>query len=359
MDSVKARTRAVGGRYYTTLLNSLTLDQIKSAIFRLKRGDVRNVRSRADAIDAIESAGWVEQELNAILLDIESKSPTRHSAISKFTGAIPEFKDSELFQYLPATVRGLQFRPVYQRQDKDFISITFEHEIEVKEWEDDAPGSRRLIVTKIRHPIVARFYVKLKVVAFYFPGFSQGNGQKASDRLSYEDVVSSLTSSITYKFSVAFQQFPVSYAIKFLQTGDSPEIKVIRTDMNAGVGKVSLDSPLESNSVSDLLFSFLKPHISDGAFRELKKAIKLAIDGSHADHFVVYWCKERVVTRVRLWSFACEFMFVWNGTESSFRSIDSIIQLLVSVSDQYASPSGKALWDFILSSTKGAVITQI
>lgn len=358
MDGSKARAREIEDRYYATLLNSLTLDQLKTALFRLSRGETRGVRSRQDAIEAIESAGWIERELNEILLDIESRTPTRHSAISNYVGSIPEFSEAEIFKFLPATVDKIQFRPVYQRRNEDFVSITFEHEIEVREWKDEAEDVRRLITTKIRHPIVARFYEKLSVVAFHFPGFSQGAGQKASDRLSYEQVISSLTSAITYKFGIAFKRFPVGTAVKFLQDGDSPEIRVIRTDLDAEAGRVSLDSPLESNSVVDLLVSFLKPYFDPQVATQLRTSVVSAIEGSHSDYFVIFWCKEKVVTRVKLWDFAAELMFVWNGTESSFRSVDAIIQLLVSVASQYGSPGGKSLWDYVASAPQGKIITQ-
>lgn len=358
METNRLRARELGERYYETLLNSLTIDQLRTALFRLKRQDAPVVRSRTEAISAVESAGWVEKDLNAMLLDIEAATPTRHAVITKFSGSVPSFSDADLFNFLPASTGGLRFRPVFLTKSKDFYSFTFEHEVEVREWRDEEADVRRLFTTKIRHPIIARFYSSMEIAAFYFPGFSQGYSKTASERITYESVIASLTHALTYKFGSSFQQFPINNAIKFLQAGESPEIKIIRTDIDSGKGKVSLDSPHETNSVNDLLFSFIEPHVKTTVLSDLKRAIGSALDASHSENFVIYWCNERVVTRVRLWSYACEFMFVWNDTESSFRSIDSIIQLLVSVAGQSERPGSKNLWEFLLSTPKGSILSQ-
>lgn len=358
MEATKARSREFGERYYETLLNSLTLDQLKTALFRLKRGEAPAVRTRTEAIEAIESAGWVERELNDILLDIEAKSPTRHSAISKFGGTIPAYSDAEMFLDLPMGPTGIQFRPVYRASGSGFSSITFEHSIDVREWRNESETVRKLVTTKIRHPVIVRFYEKLGIAAFFFPGFSHGSAQRPADRLAYETVIHELTVALSYKFNSTFVQFPIAQAVKYLQMGESPEIKIIRTDIDAVNGKVSLDSPVATNSVNDLLLSFLEPHVRKEVVSDLQAAIKTALNDAHADHFVIYWCKERVVTRVRLWSFACELMYIWNDTDSSFRSIDSIIQLLVSVARHSGNAPQRDLWDIIVGLPKEVIVSQ-
>lgn len=357
MDTVKVRAREVGGRYYQTLLNSLTLDQLRSALLRLKARNAPAVRTRGEVIDAIESAGWVENELVRTLLDIESKSPTRHAAISKYEGPLPDFSGAVLFEDLPVGPDGLAFRPVYVRKTDDYLSVTFEHIVEVREWRTDGDEDRQQrVTTRIRHPIIVRFYSDMSIAGFFFPGFTLGTASTKKDRRSYEDVVGALSASLSYQYKTSFRQFPILSAVKYLQAGDSPEVRVIRTDIEAVSGKVSLDAPSQANSVNELLLSFLQPHVAEGIVDDLRKAIKKAINDAYADQFVIYWCKERVVTRIKLWGFACELMFIWNDTESSFRSIDAIIRLLVGVAQHTDDPSERRVWDFVVSLDRGAVV---
>jgi hypothetical protein len=354
-EVTRGRQRSKAPEYLQTLLNSLTVDQLRTALAFLDGEKRPSVRSRSEAEDAVVGCGKPAAAIEKALLDVEARSPVRHCVLAMHNGSFPQFIERDSLDQLTGERKRLVFRMVHQTQSEDIISSTFEHDVEVKEWRQTDDQTKKLDVNVLRHPIIFRQYKKSKIALFCFPGFSQGSGVKSSDRVPYSEIITALMRAIRVAYRIDFASLPVDKCIAALQSSNSTRVRIVRTDMEAAQGRVLLTSPGERKSVNTLLTDFIHPHLKGVDKNNLEAAISEAVIGADSSSVVAHWVDEQVTTRVTPWEFCTEFLFVWHKTNASFSAISRIMELVASVSEQLAEPRYKTVWDFITAMDSGQV----
>ncbi|HEX7814401.1 hypothetical protein, partial [Dyella sp.] len=351
----KIRQREVGDDYLETLANSLTVDQLRTALALLLGSQAPSVRTRAEAMDAILSSGRLVEDVVPLLQSIEAKSPMRHNVLTRYVQNEPILA---LKNYGPVgrTDGKVQFRFAWRGVSDDAEIFLFEHSVEVAEWKLVDDETKRLEIKHLRHPVVVRIYPSTGAALFCYPGFTQGAATGAGHKLAYEEVVESLILALATHCEIRVSAFATERAIGILQEGVSPRVRIVRTDIDASSGRVSLASE-EKSSVDVLLAEFLAPHLSEKLNVELGKAISKAVREAPTTALVAYWNDERVFTRVRFWPIGAEFLFVWHETPSSYQAIHSIVALIVGLAKEVVETGGRDSLEKIQSLRSGEIVS--
>lgn len=294
------------------------------------------------------------KDIENVLLEIEAETPTRHCVLAKFSGV---FNPQDLaHKSLPPAISRLVFKVCLTYQTKAFQGITFEHEVEVKEWRAAEEGVKRLEMRKLRHPILLRLHEESGMALFCFPGFTQGTAQKREDRFHYSDIIDQLISVLAQSTSLSFNPIPIEKCVVALQSGESRRVRIIRSDFEAAEGRVFLAAPAQKKSVEELLADVISPYLQDATRRQLLTAIIEAVKDANTNSVVAYWLDEKVITRIRAWNAGAEFLFIWHNTAPSFATITRIMALLAALAEQLADGSTEELWQVILSLGRGEYV---
>ena len=361
MGSVRRRHREKSEDYLETLLNSVTLDQLRSTVIRLYKSKPPSISTRDEAIQALYQLGRVNDIQNT-LIELEASTPTKHCLIVKYD---EEF-DSSLINTddvlsWQSDTPSLHFKVIYKNSGiRDQFIYTFEHNIDVCEWriteEDEAVKRRENFI--LRHPVILRVLPKEKLIIFFYPGYSQGSGIKQSNRLTYQTFLLNLIGKLEEKLSIKFSSVPVERCVKTLSDAHSQRVKIIKTDFESGKGRMSLAAPSkEKLSVDEYLTNFITPFVKEGDERKLHSAVREALKNTTPESLAVLWVKEDLVTRLSFWEFGTEFLFIWYGKSQSMVAINRIFDLILSITQNIESPSLKNLFNEFTDIKKEEVFT--
>ena len=155
METVEVyRSReVVGDDQLQTLLNSLTLDQVRSAIEVLAPTKKISLKSRKDSLEAVIRTHRSVAEIQSTLLDIEASAPFRHCVFSRLQGAGVIERAAKLSPDPNRRSKGYRMRVSYVTQTASCVSITLEHTVQVREWDTKSPTKREIQNSQMRHPI--------------------------------------------------------------------------------------------------------------------------------------------------------------------------------------------------------------
>lgn len=358
MQTVR-RHREDTGDYFSTLLNSVTLDQLRTALFR-SADNPPSVHTKDEAIEELIKLDKVE-EISNLLLDLEATTPTKHCVLMKYDGKI----DLSLLNIgdiltQQTDVTSLYFKIAHRATDDKCPLITFEHKVNVCEWKTAKDNEdiriRENFVT--RHPVILRVDPRNKIVVFFYPGFSQGSGIKKTQRINYHDVLLNLIGKLEKILSISFSPIPVQACVKALTEAASERIKVIRTDFESGKGRMSLAAPSsDKQSVDEYLTSFITPYVKENYKDKLHSAVREALKNTTPNSLAVLWTKEDLITRLAFWDFGTEFLFIWYGSSRSMFFVKSIISLIVSITERLETPTIKEILDNILTESDRRIFT--
>ena len=331
-----------------TLINSLTLDQLRFALSRLAPTKKIPLRKHAEALEALSNSGASVAKIAAELLHIEAVSPAKHCLVCSCPSSFDEISALEL---TTINIGEFSFRVCHVEHNQNSYSITFEHTVPVKTWVEEQPGLKRIKPLDIRHPIVFRYLKSVGAALFYFPGFFQGDGIKKADRISYETVCNALISGLQSIGGLKFGVVPIERAIGVLSEGENSRIKVTKSDVEGGLGRIGVSARAQnklSNSVEDVITNFVSSHLPTTLDKgTLRSAIAKAFRDAPANSLVVHWLKEEIFSRINIWPIGAEFYFIWHETGQSVAAIEGIISTLFDISKQLIDTSGSSAWDSI------------
>lgn len=360
MKSADTRFRELSDTYLGTLLNSITLDQMRSVLFKLLGMDAPSVSTKTKAIEAISSLGRTTETVS-IILELEACSPNKHCLLMKLADdQDPENLWRGRKKFESTNKEFLSFKEAYTRKDDKAMLIMLEHSVDVADWRtiNEDEKIRQLIDFKVRHFVVIRYEWETRLLAFFFPGYSQGSGIKKERRLSYQELIEELVRIIQEKIEVELASFPVEKAIKLLSEADSRRLKIVKSDFESNRGKMSLSAPTkEKESVDEYLTNFISPYVKDESKDKLHGAIREALRNTSPRSLAVMWLEEEVVTRLNFWDLGTEFLFIWYGQSKNLAPIYRIIDLINSVSDQISTPTHAEILEKISSLSPSDVIT--
>lgn len=354
----RTRAREIAPDYVETLLNSLTSDQVRSALVSLRGGSIPGFRNKNDLDAAVIGCGKSRDLIIKTLLGIEALTPTRHCILNRFQG---DADYSSLLGMNFGSFIGLTFKAVHQQESEGYLSITFEHDVEVIEWayeNNDAHSDvKRKKIYRLRHPVILRLNKKTNVALFLFPGFSQGHAQRRENRLNYGQIIGNLISALSTKSNISFSPIPIEGCLNSLQSGDSPRVRIVGGDFEAASGRLSLTSGADQKSVSEMLGDLFGAHLPEAFRAQVKAAAADVLKEVTTFNALAFWIEEKVLTRVRSLDVGAEFQFIWHNTSSSLAAINRIADLLASLSVQLSLETKKNVWDFLLSLEGGKKVT--
>ena len=328
METVEVyRSReVVGDDQLQTLLNSLTLDQVRSAIEVLAPTKKISLKSRKDSLEAVIRTHRSVAEIQSTLLDIEASAPFRHCVFSRLQGAGVIERAAKLSPDPNRRSKGYRMRVSYVTQTASCVSITLEHTVKVREWVNKSPTQREIQNSQMRHPILVRLYANQGIAAFFYPGFSQGSGTPRGETIAYDDLLSDALSFISELIDVTFSALPIRECIKVFVEGANSRVRVVRSDVEASSGRVSLSSAYQEKAVEEVLVEYLGDLPPEIRALILDRGRK-ALGTSTANSVVLFWFEEKVVTRLQFWDIGTDMLFVWHGVPNSFRIVEEIVNL--------------------------------
>lgn len=358
MTATDFRKREKADHYADTLLNSLALDHLKLALAALHEGpEPPSLRRRSDVIEAIWKTGFSRERVAETLLSIEASVVTKHCLLSRLNGSADENRKK-----LERVSKGLEisspigpFRVARVASDTRVFSITFEHYVNSAEWIKIDETTKTKVHSVLRHPCVLDMALQDGYALLRYPGFSQGSALSASERVSYERVSSALVDLILSAFELSISCLPVEDAIGWLQAKDSKRVRIVRSDLNPGPGKMVLSSDDEFQSVEDVLISLFSPQMMD--VETLRRIVGEAIRSSVATSYVANWIEERVLTRIKFLDVGAEFLFFWHDAPNALRTVHRIMELVARVAYALSSNVVRGAFEIISELPPGGVMT--
>lgn len=309
-----------------TLLNSLTLDQVRSAIEVLAPTKKIALKTRKDSMDAVLKTHKSIADIQKALLDIEASAPFRHCVFSRLLGVAVAERVEKLKIDPDQRSNGFHFRVSYASRNSRCFSFTLEHTVKVREWVSNGPSSKKIQSSTMRHPILIRLYVDQGIAAFFYPGFSQGSATPRGETISYEELLADAMAFIGSLIDVSFTALPVRQCLKVFVEGANTRVRVVRSDVEAVSGRVSLSSSFQEKAVEEVLLDYLGELPDEVRALVLDRGRK-ALGTSTANSVVLFWFDEKVVTRLQFWDIGTDMMFVWHGVPNTFRIVEEIVNL--------------------------------
>ncbi|MEN5179788.1 hypothetical protein ABE501_08420 [Comamonas testosteroni] len=312
------------GDYTQTLLNSLTLEQIREAVYRLAPTRRIPLRAHAESLEALFETGATSQDIQATLLDVERTYPFKHCLllhldIPNNISEIPESGKNYRSGDLEFKLSHISQSPV--------LSLTFEHIVEFKEWVqvDKDNRTRRTVVT--RQPIIVRAQPDRYLLTLSYPGFTHSN-LPGSISKGYEQVVESLLRVLKSEFGWLLRTLPIKNALKYFVEGSNRRVLQVKADVDTPLARFDVSAKGQSTNIEEAMASFISAHLPGVERDALVTASKKAFSSAIANSIVLYWLQEGLFTRLRFWDIGTELHFVWNNESATYRVVDEITYTL-------------------------------
>lgn len=312
------------GDYTQTLLNSLTLEQIRETVYRLAPTKQIRLRAHSESLEALFATGATSQAIQTTLLDVERTYPFKHCLMLRL-----DLSDSGLgVQTCGESYRSGDFEfKLSHVSESPTLSLTFEHTIEFKEWVnvDKDHRVRQTVVT--RHPIIVRAQPDRHLLTLSYPGFTNTN-VPGSGSNGYEAVVESLLRVLRTEFGWRLKTLPIKNALKYFVEGSNRRVLQVKADVDTPMARFDVSAKGAATNIEEALASFIAAHLPGVEKEALVTASKKAFSSAVANSIVLYWIQEGLFTRLRFWDIGTELHFVWNNESATYRVVDEITYTL-------------------------------
>jgi len=325
-ESYRSR-EVVGDDELQTLLNSLKLDQVRSAVLDLAPEKKIRVKSHKEAMDALERTRRDTDTIRKALLSVEASTPFRHCVFSRVIGDKISDKVAQLSTVSNSQSQGFHLQVSFVETFSSCVSITLEHKVKVREWVQTGPKAKTVRENVVRHPIVLRLYPQQGIAAFFYPGFDQGSATPRNERIEYSNVIADAMSFIAAQLGISFAALPVKECIKVFLEGANNRVRVIQSDVDSASGKLSFSSSFQEKAVEDVLVDYFEDVLPPETLSIIREACRKALALAFANSVVLFWFEEKIVTRLRFWDIGTDMLFVWHGVPNSFRIVEEIVGL--------------------------------
>lgn len=338
VEEHKPRKRQLFEDDYTqTLLNSLTLEQIREAVFRLAPDRKIPVRTHADSLQALLATASKAEDIQSTLLDVERTYPFKHCLLLRLipSASLLNFdvgKTHRLGQF--------EFRLAHVSQSA-VLTLTFEHSVELTEWVEVEKDTRKRKTVRTRQPITVRIQPERQLLTLNYPGYTHINAA-ASGTGTYESVVEALLAILKRDFSLQLKTLPIKDTLSFFLEGPNRRVLRVKADIDSPLARLDMSAKSETTNIEEALASFISAHLKDVDLAALVEASKKAFNNAVLNSIVLFWLQESLFTRIRFWEIGTELFFVWNKENPSFRIVDSITQVLADTSHHDAGPNLRA-----------------
>lgn len=334
----RRRQLDIEGNYTQTLLNSLTLEQIRETVYRLAPARKLPVRTHADSLETLLSTGASEKDIQATLLDVERAYPFKHCLLLRLDSFDRQIKAPEV----GITYRSGEFQFKLSHMGSFPVpTFTFEHSVEFKEWIEVEKDHRvrRTVVT--RHPIVARIQANRRLLTLSYPGFTHSNIPGVTSN-SYEKVIENLLHILQREFGWRLTTLPIKNALQYFVEGTNRRVLQVKADVDTPLARFDVSAKGDSNNIEEALASFIAEHLPGVEKDALILAAKKAFSSAVPNAIVLFWIQESLFTRLRFWDIGTELHFVWNKESATYRLVDEITYTLSEASNTLTGLSDSA-----------------
>lgn len=312
------------GDYTQTLLNSLTLEQIRETVYRLAPTKKIPLRAHAESLEALLSTGATSQLIQATLLDVERTYPFKHCLLLRLDLSA----DGLRLPKSGVTYQSGEFEfKLSHVSDSPTLSLTFEHQVEFKEWVnvDKDHRVRRTVVT--RQPIIVRAQFERHLLTLSYPGFTHTNAPGSASN-GYEKVVESLLRVLKAEFGWLLRTLPIKDALRYFVEGSNRRVLQVKADVDTPMARFDVSAKGQTTNIEEAMASFLTAYLPGVEKEALVAASKKAFSSAVANSIVLYWLQEGLFTRLRFWDIGTELHFVWNNESATYRVVDEITYTL-------------------------------
>lgn len=333
LEDVKPRSRQLEvGNYFQTLLNSLTLEQIREAAFQLAPQRRIQLRKHADAEETLLKTGHEKASLVSALLEVESRHPFKHCLLLRFSEgkSLPEISAGQQF-----TRGGINFRLAFIKMSS-VQSLTFEHSVEFKEWFEVSKDTRQRRTVVTRQPLLVRLLPQHSLVTINYPGFTHSVSSGGTDG-GYEKVVESLIEVLQKDMGLGLRTLPVKPAISVFMEGPNRRVLRVKADVDSPLARLDVSSKNKNGTIEEALAAFITTQLPGIDHAQVTEAAKRAFNEASLNSVVLFWLQEGLFTRLKFWDIGTELFFVWNKENPSHRVVDSVALLLASTAEIAAS----------------------
>ncbi len=346
------RRQQEAGNYFQTLLNSLTLEQIREATFGLAPLRRIQLRKHADAEEALLKTACDQATVIKALLEVEARHPFKHCLLLRLAerATIPESSLGNLFQR-----GGIEFRLVFA-SDSPTQSLTFEHSVEFKEWVEIAKDTRQRKTVVTRQPIVVRILPKQSLITINYPGFTHSVTSGNPDG-GYEKVVESLLAVLQRDLGIGLRTLPVKNTLGVFMEGPNRRVLRVKADVDSPLARLDVSSKNQDGTIEEALGAFLTAHLPGVAKAQVIEAAKRAFNEASLNSIVLFWLQESLFTRLKFWDIGTELFFIWNKENPTYRVVDSVATLLASTADLAASQSPSKPLEWLARLAPNSMVT--
>lgn len=343
----RIRSRLIdAGSELQTLINSLTLEQLRVALTILCPQKSIPLKKHADVNDALSKSGASIATITKTLLEVEALAPKKHSFLCSCSRNL-EVSDFNNFKKVFSG--EFSFRKTWLDDADSWLTISFEHTVQVSKWVEISQDLRKIERLDIRHPIVLRYAKTSGAVFVHYPGFHQGEAIKRAEKIHYDKLIEAFIAGLEDSIGVKFTGLPIERAIGILSEGENSRIRVTKSDVEGGLGRIGVSASTKSNSansVQDVIASFISENLPATVnISELKTAIHKSFRDAPANSLVVHWADEDIFSRIAFWTLGTEFFFIWNQGIRSLSVIEKTLEDLFLVSKDLIDSARSLIWE--------------
>lgn len=333
------------------LVESLTMDQLRTAAAMIARGAKLKFTTKEEAKTAFDLSGEPRNEAVRCLRLVEARTPGKHLMFFPLLSS----PTHELVQQARARITSDESSLSFIDVGNDEVFFTFEYEARFSEWVATTPdGKKKELRDRIvRHPNVARVVSRQgehPYCVFTYQGF--GHGSSTEDYAAYVGFAKAELEEL----GCSFLGFAVKGALEALVDARSRKFTVYKgTGRGAlGTGSFSFSSDSKNTAVENVLGPELAKHLDGVSQDTLRRAFALAIQSAPADSYVLFWNELKVTTRIEFCSIGTDFLVTWTDTNRSFTMIDQIFRTLYAAMERTSAPTAK-IWSSLLALESGHV----
>ncbi|WP_230970363.1 hypothetical protein [Nitrogeniibacter aestuarii] len=315
-------------------------------MYRLAPKKKISLKAHAASLDAVVSTGASIEEIERALLEAESSQPFKHCLLIRLDSFSGSNLDSEKvgrsFGY-----GNYVFRFAHLSSSRT-LSLTFEHDVELKEWVEVETDVRKRQTVVTRHPIVVRVHPDDKLLVISYPGFSNSRSRDSTAE-SYEAVLASFVKMLNASFGWKTRSIGIQTALNYFLLGGNKRVVRMRADVDTVLGRIDVSANSEAGSIESALTHFFADHLPGVNKEDLLAAANLAFSNATPNTIVLFWLEEKLFTRLKFWDFGAELFFVWNKESASYYSVDEIARTLSETSRMQSKAGAGADNEPILS----------
>jgi hypothetical protein len=344
-----------GREHLDLLFQSVTVDQLRTALAGLARGTSRaSRRSKATLQEAVLETGRNLEDIRGAIYRTEALTPAKHFVLQVADRTV-DFATLDKLRRGSDDSKQLHLSNVLRNGEHAFL--TYEERLEVTDYVPIEADLIRKVTRPIRQPFVVRLTANRRTVLISYPGTTALSGRR-HPTVNYETTVKRVLDLLCESLAIAVEPLPVQRCITSLEKAGTRRFRVVARKSNLALGgRLSITSPDQRTSAEEALRMHFQKYLRDLVPPDLlQTALSRAAHDVFSDYLVLAWAGEKIRTRIQFWATGPEFLVVWDDEQKSFAAVDGIVSLFEKVAAEIDPDSRNGLWDRISATPDGELL---